>query len=171
MICPACSYENMPGQDECAKCMASLQQEDVPQPDTPTRWRIMVDPISSLEPSTVEVQVVAAGASLEAAIRQMQEQNVGYVLVTDPAGKLTGIFTEHDLLCKVIGEVSDLNAATVDQYMTPNPTTLKLTEPIKHALHFMAINQFMYIPLVNDDDQPIGMLSFRRIARLLEHME
>ena len=171
MICPACGYENVPGQDECVRCESSLMQDDVPQPDTPTRWRVMVDPISSLHPSTIEPQVVPAGTSLAEGIRRMQEKNVGYLLVTDPGGRLVGILTEHDLLCRVAGQASNLEGATVDQFMARRPTMLKPSEPIKHALHFMALNDFMYIPLVDDEQRPVDLLSFRRVARLIEHME
>jgi len=171
MTCPGCGYDNLPGQDRCAECLVSLMQEDVPQPDTPMRWRVMVDPISSLEPSTVPPQVVASGTSLAAGIRQMQERNVGYLLVTDGEGKLIGILTEHDLLCRVYGEVEDLNSRTVDDFMSPNPTALKASEPIKHALHFMAVDDFMYIPIVDDHGRPEDLLSFRRVARLIEQMQ
>jgi CBS domain-containing protein len=171
MICPACGYENLPGLDECYQCQASLMQADVPQPDTPDRWHIMVDPISSLAPSKVGVQVVPMGTSLAEGVRQMQERNVGYLLVTDPGGKLIGIFTEHDLLLRIAGQIQDLENYTVDQFMTRNPTVLKSSEPIKHALHFMAMNDFMYIPLVDDEGRPEDLLSFRRVARLIEKME
>ena len=171
MICPACGHENMPGQDECTQCLASLMQTDVPQPDTPVRWRVMVDPISSLEPSTIEPQVVPTGTSLAEGVRRMQEKNVGYLLVTDRGGRLTGIFTEHDVLCRVAGQITDLDRHTIDEFMTPNPTALKASEPIKHALHFMALNDFMYIPLVDDEGRPQDLLSFRRVCRLIEQME
>ena len=171
MICPACGYDNLPGHDECTRCQASLMQEDVPQPNTPARWRVMVDPISSLAPSTIELQVVPMGTSLADGIRRMQEKNVGYLLVTDADGKLAGIFTEHDVLCRIAGEVEDLAGFTVDQFMQPNPTALKPSEPIKHALHFMAMNDFMYIPLVDDEGRPQDLLSFRRLGRLIENME
>jgi CBS domain-containing protein len=170
MICPACAYENMPGQDRCAECLSSLMQEDVPQPDTATRWRVMVDPISSLEPSTIPPQIVRAGTSLADAVRRMQEMDVGYLLITDAEGKLTGILTEHDLLKRVAGLNEELGG-TVDQVMTSNPTTVKAWEPIKHALHYMAIDDFMYLPVVDDEGRPQDLLSFRRVARLIEQME
>ena len=171
MICPACGYENLPGQDECTECLASLMQSDVPQPDTPARWRVMVDPISSLEPSTIEPQIVPTGTSLAEGIRRMREKNVGYLLITDRDGRLAGIFTEHDVLCRVAGETINPEARTVDEFMTPNPTSLKSSEPIKHALHYMALNDFMYIPLVDDQGRPEDLLSFRRVCRLIEQME
>ena len=171
MICPSCGYENMPGQDRCVRCESSLMQEDVPQPDNPVRWRVMVDPISSLEPSTIAPQVVPAGVSLAEAVCRMQEKNVGYLLVTGPDGKLAGILTEHDLLLRIAGQRTDLDALTVDEVMTPNPTVLHAEEPIKHALHFMAINDFMYLPIVDDAGRPEDLLSFRRVSRLMEQME
>jgi hypothetical protein len=58
----------MAGMDECARCQASLMQADLPQPDTPVRWRVMVDPIASLEPSTIEPQTVRLGTPLADAV-------------------------------------------------------------------------------------------------------
>jgi CBS domain-containing protein len=170
MICPACGSENLPGEERCTECTSDLMQEDVPQPDTGIRWRVMVDPISSLEASTIPPQVVPAGTSLAEGVGRMREKNVGYLLVVDGDGKLTGILTENDLVRHVAGREADLGAYTVDQFMTPNPRTLKPSEPIKHALHCMALDGFRYIPLVDDEGRPVDLLSFRRVARLLEHM-
>ena len=145
-------------------------QADIPQPDTPVRWRVMVDPIASLEPSTIQVQIVPSGTSLADAVARMQERNVGYVLVTGADGRLIGMLTEHDLTCKVIGDVPDLAARTVDEFMIREPTTLTADEPIKHALHYMAVQKSMYIPLVDAEGRPTDLISFRRLARLLEQI-
>lgn len=171
MICPACGYENMPGQDRCVRCESSMMQEDLPHPDDAVRWRVMVDPISSLEASHIEPQIAPSGTPLPEGIRRMQGKNVGYLLVTGADGKLIGILTEHDLLLRVATLRSDLDTLTVDDVMTRNPTSLKQSEPIKHALHFMATNDFMYLPLVDEAGRPVDMLSFRRVARLIEQME
>ena len=170
MICPSCGNENLPGQDRCVECLSSLMQDDVPQPDTAARWRVMVDPVSSLQASTIPPQVIPAGTSLSNGVRRMQEKNVGSLLVTGLDGKLAGILTEHDLLCRVACQIQDLDGYTVDQFMTSNPTVLEPTEPIAHALHFMAVDDFMYIPIV-EEGRPVDLLSFRRVGRLIEHME
>jgi len=171
MTCPSCGYENIQGDEECARCQASLMQEDLPQPDTPARWRIMVDPISSLAPSNIEPQVVALGTSLAECVARMQEKNVGYVLVCNADGRLAGIFTEHDLMCRVAGQVPDLAAHPVDDFMTPDPTTLRPSDPIAYALHFMGTSDFMYIPIVDEAGRPTDLLSFRRVIRLIEQMQ
>jgi CBS domain-containing protein len=171
MICPACGHDNLPGQDECAECLASLQQEDVPQPDTPIRWRVMVDPISSLDPSTIPPQIVPSGTALAEGIRRMQEKNVGYLLVTGSDGKLIGIVTEQDLLQRVALSAGGFDGRIVDDVMSKEPTTVHPNEPIKHALHYMASHGTMYLPVVDDEGRPIDLLSFRRLARLIEQME
>lgn len=171
MICPACGFKNLQGQDECVRCLASLSQEEESHPGVPIRWRVQRDPVSSLDPSTIEPQVVPAGTSLAEGIRRMQEKNVGYLLIADARGRLSGILTEHDLLCRVAGQIEDLSGHTVDQFMQRQPAALRPSDPISHALHHMAVNDFMYIPIVQDDGRPHDLLSFRRIARLIEQME
>jgi len=171
MICPSCGKNNLPGQDRCTRCSTSLMQLDVPQADTPARWRIMVDPISSLEPSTIAPQIVDEDEPLSNAIARMQEKNVGYVLVTGEGGRLTGILTEHDVLCRVFGQVDDLESTSVAAVMSRDPTSLHAEAPIAHALHFMAMNDFMYIPVIDEAGRPVDLLSFRRVIRLIEQME
>jgi CBS domain-containing protein len=70
-----------------------------------------------------------------------------------------------------VGKVSDLNSRAIEEFMTPDPTALHPGDPIKHALHFMAVNDFMYIPLVDAEGRPQDLLSFRRIARLIDQMD
>ncbi len=62
MKCPLCGWENLPGVDECASCLGSLMQEDVPQPETPEAHSIMTDPV------TVLSHPVLASISAEASV-------------------------------------------------------------------------------------------------------
>ncbi len=101
----------------------------------------------------------------------MQERNVGYLLVTGPDARLLGILTEHDLLCRVAGVIADLDGVTVDEFMDHSPTVVRADQPIAHALHAMAVLDFMYIPIVDAVGCPTDLLSFRRVARLIEQME
>jgi CBS domain-containing protein len=131
----------------------------------------MVDPISSLEASTIAPQTVPSGTSLEAAVARMRERGIGYLLVTDAEGVLLGLLTETELLRRGIHCRADLEGRVVDELMQGKPTTLKSSDPIAHALHFMALDESLYIPLVDDQGRPEDLLSFRRLARLFEHMQ
>jgi CBS domain-containing protein len=167
MRCPACGHANLEGVDECASCMESLMQEDVPQAETPFEATIMDAPVASLSPPSP--QCVPIGTSLREVVHRMQDAKVGYVLVTDADGRLAGIFTERDVLCRVVCQGMDLDGTLVETLMTRNPSTLHADEPIAQALYLMAIEPgYRYVPIVDEADRPTGLISFRRIARLLE---
>ena len=76
---------------------------------------------------------IDASASLAKAVRQMNAHKIGCLLVTDDDDKLIGVFTERDVLMRVVGVVDDLSEATVGKYMTPNPIALNASFPIAQA--------------------------------------
>ena len=110
---------------------------------------------------------VGKGSSLARTIRQMNRHNIGCVLVTDEEDRLTGIFTEWDVLNRVAGLVDDLAQQTITDYMTPDPLTLKSDLPIAQALNLMSIHGFRHLPLVDDSGQPTGIISFRDVVGYL----
>ena len=143
-------------------------QDDVPQPRTGVEHSIMVDPLATLH--SPKPEMVSPDTSLADVVRHMRETNVGYVLVVDEAGKLTAILTERDLLCKVAGQISDLGSVPVKRWMTPNPTALEPTEPIKHALFLMAHNGFRHIPLVDESGRPQAIMTVRHMVEYIERL-
>jgi CBS domain-containing protein len=169
MRCPACGYDNLPGADLCVKCQDSLMQEDVHQPTTAAERTIMVDPLATLQSPAPER--VSPDTSLADVIRHMRETNIGYVLVTGGDGRLAGIFTERDLLCKVAGQITDLGSIPVSDLMTANPTALKAEEPIKHALFLMAHNGFRHVPLVDEEGRPHGITTVRHVVEFIEKLD
>ena len=70
--------------------------------------------------------VVGAKTSLAEAIRRMQEEHRGCALVIE-ADKLTGIFTERDVLMRVAGHALDPERTAVSACMTRDPVTLPPT--------------------------------------------
>jgi CBS domain-containing protein len=113
---------------------------DVPQRD-----------LLTVEPST----------SITETVRRMNQRRLGYALIVE-AGKLTGIFTERDVLTKVTG--NDLGSAEVSTVMTRNPDTLPLHASIAFALQRMDLEGYRHIPLVDDDGCPLGLVAERDIV-------
>jgi len=97
----------------------------------------------------------------------MNRHNIGCVLVTDAENRLAGIFTEWDVLMKVAGIVKDLSQRRIADFMTPEPVALKEEMPIAHALNLMSIHGFRHLPLVDDNGQPTGIISFRDVVGYL----
>ena len=104
--------------------------------------------------------------SVRDAIQRMQDQGVGCVLV-EAAGALVGIFTERDVLTKVVGATLDLDTAPVGSLMTPDPEALRPDDRVQYALNKMTVGGFRHIPLVDDDNRPVGVVSMRNVV---DHM-
>jgi CBS domain-containing protein len=112
-------------------------------------------------------RVVEANTSLAAVIEAMQRVDRGTVLVVE-AGKLVGIFTERDVLMKVAGHPIDLRQGKVSAFMTPDPVTLPADSAVAFALNRMVLLEgFRHIPLVDDDNRPVAVVSMRNLIEYL----
>ncbi|MCA9969555.1 MAG: CBS domain-containing protein [Anaerolineales bacterium] len=157
--------------DVAGEVPAELDEEyvdtlEAPVDTAPVRDMLTETPISALAPNVPIV--VDVNTSLAKAVRQMNQHNIGCLLVTDAQDKLVGVFTERDVLTRVAGQVNDLGGATVEAYMTPNPVTVKGHLPIAHALHLMSVHTFRHLPLVDDEMRPEGIISFRDVVHFLK---
>jgi 2-oxoglutarate ferredoxin oxidoreductase subunit beta len=130
------------------------------------RRGLLVDPISDLIDG--DMIIVTPQTSLADAITQMQERKIGSVLVVDEAGKLVGIFTEMDILQRVACLIRDLASAEIGDFMTPSPSSVRQDKPIAHALHLMSLYHFRHVPIVDEEDRPVGVASFRDVVHFLE---
>jgi CBS domain-containing protein len=119
------------------------------------------DRIETLNP--VEAFSVPEDTSLDAAIGTMRKKKIGCLLVTDPDGKLCGIFTERDLLYKVAGKVEDLTAQPVSRYMTPNPEVIREDQLLASALQRMMVGDLRHLPIVDEQSRPKKILSSRDV--------
>jgi CBS domain-containing protein len=103
---------------------------------------------------------------LEEAVRQMRERRQGCVLVTHE-GRLSGIFTERDVLMKVVGTRIDLDRTPLRPYMTRDPVTLPADASVAYALNKMLLEGFRHVPLLDDQGRPAGVVSMRDIIEYL----
>jgi CBS domain-containing protein len=111
--------------------------------------------------------VPAATVSLETtvleAVRLMSDERVGAVAVTGEGGELTGIFTERDLMIRVVLERKDPGKTRVGDVMTANPISAKKDMSMGEALQIMTERHFRHLPVVDDEDRVIGLLSIRNL--------
>jgi CBS domain-containing protein len=142
-------------------------EEDESAPKT-IDSRLFAEPIKSLHRRAGHV-AVPQGTTIGQAARIMKEHRVGCVLVED-GGKLVGIFTERDILTKLVGTGYDPAKVAVDGVMTRDPETLTPEDPIAFALQRMSVGGYRHIPLVDSAGHPVGILSVKDIVDYLaEH--
>ncbi len=97
--------------------------------------------------------------TVRAAATIMKERRVGAMMVVD-GGRLVGVFTERDALCRVVAEGRDATTTTLAEVMTSNLRTVGPDAAFMSALELMHEGRFRHVPVV-EDGRPIGMVSVR----------
>lgn len=104
-----------------------------------------------------------------ATIRQMQSQQTGCVLICDGEGRLEGIFTERDVLQRVIGAGVDLGVPLA-QVMSRSPATVRIDDPLAVAIDLLHSRGLRHLPVIDDAGAPTGVISVKRVMEyLVEH--
>lgn len=111
------------------------------------------------------VASVTSATRLGDVISIMQKRRVAAVVVTD-AGRVAGIFTERDVLNRIVG-LSLNEDVLISDVMTRNPKTLLPDDRIADAVRLMTDQGYRHIPLVDGDGRNVGMISARDIVEFI----
>ncbi|RFA29054.1 hypothetical protein CAI21_11475 [Alkalilimnicola ehrlichii] len=141
----------------------------------------MDNPISEiLEAKQGQVYAVSPDATVTAAVHLMNEKNIGAVAVVED-GKLVGIFTERDVLRRVIDRDLDPGATPLYEVMTRQLAFVRPATTVEEALVIVKAKNCRHLPVM-EGDALIGMISLRdltnwivdgqehRIAELVEYI-
>jgi len=117
---------------------------------------------------TKEVVVVPLGEGLYETARLMKKHEIGSVIVVDTAEsrKAKGIITERDVVYKVLGKKLDPYKVTVDEVMSKPLRVVKPDTTIEDAAKAMRENRIKRLPVVNDDNELIGIISEGDIMKI-----
>jgi CBS domain-containing protein len=143
-------------------CLQDLTQLDRPEPQSRVERSLMENQVGALCPATPIT--LPPTATVQEAIMTMLAYNIGALLIVGPDGKLVGIFSERDLLCKVAGLYEDYAQLPVHDFMTANPETVTSQDTLAFALHKMDVGGYRHMPVVRGG-LPIGVLSVRNMLR------
>jgi CBS domain-containing protein len=110
--------------------------------------------------------ILDGGVSLAYAICKMREERRACILVIE-SEKLAGVFTERDILMKVASTSIDLEGTRLEQVMTHDPVTLPADSSVAYALNLMVLEGFRHIPMVDDKERPVAVVSMRNLIEYL----
>lgn len=110
--------------------------------------------------------ILDGATTLADAIQRMREERRACVLVVE-SQKLAGVFTERDILMKVAATSIDVNNTRLDHVMTHDPVTLPADSSVAYALNLMVLEGFRHIPIVDDDERPVAVVSMRNLIEYL----
>jgi CBS domain-containing protein len=105
------------------------------------------------------IVTAAPEISVREAAARMVGAHVGALLILNKH-TLVGIFTERDLLSRVVAQGRNPDSTSVSEVMTPSPTTITDDRPLRHALHLMYDGGFRHMPVLHEGSA-VGMVSVR----------
>lgn len=111
-----------------------------------------------LERKDRKVVAVAPGDSVLDAARLMNEERIGAVVVCDRGQGVVGIFTERDILQRVVAEGRSPEGTPVSDVMSKPVTCCRRTTPARECQGVMTSKRLRHLPVV-EENELVGMLS------------
>lgn len=109
--------------------------------------------------SKQKIELLPVTTTVRDAARNMAERHIGAVLIGE-GGRLQGIFTERDVLFRVVAKGLDPDSTPLSAVMTPDPDTVGPNDLASLALERMRSSGYRHVPVV-DNDQVVGIVSLR----------
>lgn len=110
-----------------------------------------------------EMISLPASASVADAVRLMCEREVGAVLAMNEEGLVGGIFSERDLLVRVVAAARDPQSTPLSLVMTRNVRFVSPGTSTEAALALMHLHRFRHL-LVIDGPRVYGLVSMRDLV-------
>lgn len=97
-------------------------------------------------------------ATVKQACQRMSERHLGAVLVTETHGRLIGIFTGRDAVCRVLAAGKSPSKTRLKEVMTASPVTMSSERSAIEALRLMWDGGFRHVPVV-ENEKLVGVVS------------
>jgi CBS domain-containing protein len=117
-----------------------------------------VGTVMALKQHADELITVDAGATVMDAVETLAEYRIGAVLVRNEDGLVDGIFTERDLLLRVVHARLDPATTPISLVMTRDVRFVTPGTTVEAALALMQVNRFRHL-LVMDGPRVLGLVS------------
>lgn len=117
-----------------------------------------------LKIANIHPTIVTPKTTVSESIKEMVNDGVGAVLVV-VQNKLIGIFTERDLMVRVIYPGLDPVTTKVSDVMATPVESIGPGKKAVDALTLMIERHFRHLPITDEDGNILGMLSIRHLLR------
>ena len=109
------------------------------------------------------IYTVGLDATVKDAVEEMNTRKIGFVMVIS-SNKLAGVFSERDVLVRVVAAGLDPKSTAVSEVMSTKVRTITPGDTAELALEIMTENRCRHLPVMREN-QLIGLLSIGDITR------
>ena len=124
--------------------------------------RLLARSIGYLEP--VPAVMVKTGTPVKDVLECLIDNLVGCVTIVDKDGRLIGIFSDRDVLLRLVLNRVDIEREPIDHYMTIHPETSQITSPVAYVLSMMSQGGYRHVPIVDEAERPVAMISVKDVV-------
>ena len=117
----------------------------------PTVRSVLASKLQGIESTTPEATVLEA-------VHQMNAHQIGALVVMD-GERVAGIFTERDVLRRVLGDEKDPATTRVGQVMTSKVVCCDPDADLDEVATLMKNRRIRHVPVCNGDGRLLGMVS------------
>ena len=96
-------------------------------------------------------------------VKSMVDDEFGAALVMSESDELLGIFTDRDVVSKVVYASVDAERTPISEVMSQDVVTINEVESLDAAIHCIQINQISHLPIEGEKGGVVGMLTIRRL--------
>src|SRR2546428_8464375 len=132
------------------------------------RGALLGDTIAVL--SAAEPICLRPTSTVGEAVQAMLGKRQAGVLIVDGEGRLTGIFTERDVLRRVVCVGRDVATTPLSAGMTPRSQAPSAGQRVAYAVHCMSVAGYRTVPLVDADRRPLGVVTGTDVIRWLANL-
>lgn len=101
-------------------------------------------------------------------LSHMAQDNVACVVIVDHDAKPIGIFSERDVLNRVMDHYPEIAEHPIDEVMTHDPVVVHPTDSPARVLNVMVTGGFRHVPVVDADGHLVGVIGARRTTAYLQ---
>ena len=117
------------------------------------------------------VSTVRSTESVEGAVRKLDEERIGALVVLDRWGKLVGMFSERDVIHALAQNGSEALGYEVHELMTPDVTTCTPGDRLEEVMQIMTVHRVRHLPVI-DGKELVGLVSIGDLVKFrLEEKE
>ncbi len=117
--------------------------------------------------------------TLDEVAKLMAQNDCGEIPVVDPGDQIIGVVTDRDIVCRVVAAGKNPMAYTAETCMSGPVVTVRADAPLDDVVATMEKHQIRRVPVVDDRDSCVGIISqadvswtggTREVARLVREV-